>query len=77
MGPEHAALRDSARATYVTATDNEAVAALTRFARTEGIIAALESAHALARVDDLEAQLIVLCLSGRGDKDLEQISRAL
>ena len=77
VGPEHAALRDSARATYVTATDNEAVAALTRFARTEGIIAALESAHALARVDDLEAQLIVLCLSGRGDKDLEQISRAL
>jgi tryptophan synthase beta chain len=77
VGPEHAALRDCGRARYLTATDDEALAALTRLARTEGIIAALEPAHALARVDELDADLIVVCLSGRGDKDLEQILQAL
>jgi tryptophan synthase beta chain len=73
VGPEHAFLRDTNRARYVTATDEEALAAFRGLARTEGIIPALESAHALARVRDLDADLIVLCLSGRGDKDLDHV----
>jgi tryptophan synthase beta chain len=55
---------------YVKAPDAEARAAFERLAHTEGIIPALEPAHALARVADLDAGLVVLCLSGRGDKDL-------
>ena len=74
VGPEHAFLRDSGRARYVSATDEEALAAFRRLARTEGILPALEPAHALARVDDLDAELVVLCLSGRGDKDLAQVT---
>jgi tryptophan synthase beta chain len=70
VGPEHAFLRDSGRAEYVNATDAEARAAFERLARTEGIIPALEPAHALARVAELDAELVLLCLSGRGDKDL-------
>jgi tryptophan synthase beta chain len=54
----------------VNATDEEARAAFERLANTEGIIPALEPAHALARVTDLDAELVVVCLSGRGDKDL-------
>ncbi|HEX7256032.1 MAG TPA: tryptophan synthase subunit beta [Gaiellaceae bacterium] len=74
VGPEHAFLRDSSRARYLTATDDEALAAFRRLAETEGILPALEPAHALARVDDLDADLVVLCLSGRGDKDLAQVT---
>jgi tryptophan synthase beta chain len=70
VGPEHAYLRDTGRAEYVHATDAEARGAFERLARTEGIIPALEPAHALARVGDLAAELVLLCLSGRGDKDL-------
>jgi tryptophan synthase beta chain len=70
VGPEHAFLRDSGRAKYVTATDDEARAAFDRVARTEGIIPALEPAHALAKVAELDAELVLVCLSGRGDKDL-------
>ncbi|MGH3002861.1 MAG: tryptophan synthase subunit beta, partial [Gaiellaceae bacterium] len=70
VGPEHAYLRDSGRATYVTCTDDEALAAFHRLCRTEGIVPALESSHALARALDIDAELIVVCLSGRGDKDL-------
>ena len=70
VGPEHAFLRDSGRAEYVTATDEEALAAFERLARTEGIIPALEPAHALARAAELDAELVLVCLSGRGDKDL-------
>jgi tryptophan synthase beta chain len=70
VGPEHAFLRDSGRAEYVSATDEEAREAFERLARTEGIIPALEPSHALARVGELEAELVLLCLSGRGDKDL-------
>jgi tryptophan synthase beta chain len=77
VGPEHAMLRDSGRARYLTASDDEALAAVVRLARTEGIIPALESAHALARIDDIDGELIVVCLSGRGDKDLDQILDAL
>jgi tryptophan synthase beta chain len=70
VGPEHAHLRDSGRAQYVPATDEEALAALHLLAEREGIVAALEPAHALARALELDAELVVVCLSGRGDKDL-------
>lgn len=73
VGPEHAHLRDIGRARYVGATDDEALDAFRRLTRTEGIIPALESSHALARVADSEAELIVVCLSGRGDKDLAEV----
>jgi tryptophan synthase beta chain len=72
-GPEHAFLRDSGRAEYVTASDEEALAAFRQLARTEGILPALEPAHALARVGDLDEELVLVCLSGRGDKDLEEV----
>ena len=77
MGPEHAWLRDSGRATYLPCTDEEALAAFERLTRTEGIIPALESAHALAVVDRLEAEYVAVCLSGRGDKDLAEALAAL
>jgi tryptophan synthase beta chain len=73
VGPEHAFLRDSGRAEYVRASDEDALDAFRRLARTEGILPALEPAHALARVADLEEELVLVCLSGRGDKDLAQI----
>jgi len=73
VGPEHAFLRDSGRAEYVTATDDEALAAFQDLARSEGILPALEPAHALARARDLEAELILVGLSGRGDKDLAEV----
>jgi tryptophan synthase beta chain len=77
VGPEHAWLRDRGRATYLPCTDEEALAAFERLTRTEGIIPALESAHALAVVDGLEAGYIAVCLSGRGDKDLAEALAAL
>jgi tryptophan synthase beta chain len=73
VGPEHAWLRDSGRAEYVTATDQEAAGAFRRLAETEGIIPALEPAHALARAAELEEELVLVCLSGRGDKDLDEV----
>ncbi len=73
VGPEHAFLRDSGRAEYVKATDEEALAALRRLTQTEGILPALEPSHALARVAGLDAELILVCLSGRGDKDLASV----
>jgi tryptophan synthase beta chain len=72
-GPEHAFLRDTGRAEYVSASDEEALVAFRRLARTEGILPALEPSHALARVADLDEALVLLCLSGRGDKDLEEV----
>ncbi len=77
VGPEHAWLRDTGRAEYLPCTDDEALEAFVQLSRTEGIIPALESAHALARVDDVGAELVLVCLSGRGDKDLEEALRAL
>jgi tryptophan synthase beta chain len=77
VGPEHAWLRDTGRATYVPCTDEEALAAFARLSRTEGIVPALESAHALAAVDGLEAEYVAVCLSGRGDKDLAEALAAL
>ncbi|MDF2669642.1 MAG: tryptophan synthase subunit beta [Paenibacillus sp.] len=78
IGPEHSYLKDAGRAEYVPVTDAEALDALQLLSRTEGIIPALESAHALAHVRKLAPtmrpdQLIVVSLSGRGDKDVESI----
>jgi tryptophan synthase beta chain len=73
VGPEHAALRDAGRAVYLPCTDAEALEAFHALTRTEGIIPALESSHALARARDLDAELVVVCLSGRGDKDLAEV----
>ena len=72
VGPEHAYLRDIGRVEYLAATDEEALAAFRRLAETEGIIPALEPAHALARAGELDGDVIVVCLSGRGDKDLDE-----
>jgi tryptophan synthase beta chain len=73
VGPEHAHLRDTGRAEYVTCTDDEAIAAFHRLCKTEGIVPALESSHALARALDCGAELVAVCLSGRGDKDLAEV----
>jgi tryptophan synthase beta chain len=73
-GPQHAWLRDSGRASYVAVSDADALAAFERTARLEGIIPALESAHALAwALDHGPSELDLVCLSGRGDKDLEEV----
>jgi tryptophan synthase beta chain len=73
VGPEHAFLRDTGRAEYRAATDDEALAAFHLLAQREGIIPALEPAHALARALDLDADLVLVGLSGRGDKDLATV----
>ena len=73
-GPEHAHLRDSGRARYVAVNDADALAAFRTVARLEGIIPALETAHALAWVlAQREGELDLVCLSGRGDKDLAEV----
>lgn len=82
IGPEHAWLHETGRVTYLSATDEEALAAFQQLSRLEGIIPALESAHALARAVDLAAQrprehVMVVNLSGRGDKDIDQVSERL
>jgi tryptophan synthase beta subunit len=82
VGPQHADLASSGRASYVARTDAEALEGFTLLARTEGIIPALEPAHAIADLthirDDYGAELDVLvCLSGRGDKDLETVMAAM
>ncbi len=82
IGPEHAWLNDLKRVTYLSATDEEALAAFQLCSRLEGIIPALEPAHALARVLDLAPQkpgdhLMVVNLSGRGDKDLASVAEYL
>jgi tryptophan synthase beta chain len=72
-GPEHAWLRDQGRATYLAITDQQALDAFARVARLEGIIPALESAHALAwTLANRDSELDLVCLSGRGDKDLAE-----
>jgi tryptophan synthase beta chain len=77
-GPEHAWLRDRGRARYVAVTDDQALDAFARTARLEGIIPALESAHALAwALSDPDSELDLICLSGRGDKDLAEALQAL
>ena len=76
VGPEHAWLRDTRRVEYTTATDEEALAAFHLLARREGIIPALEPAHALARALELEEELVLVNLCGRGDKDLATVLAA-
>ena len=82
IGPEHAFLNDVGRATYLSATDDEAVEAFQLCARLEGIIPALESAHAVARLPELAKEIgkegvIVMLMSGRGDKDLASVAEHL
>jgi tryptophan synthase beta chain len=73
-GPQHAYLRDSGRARYEAVTDRDAVAAFRMLARLEGIIPALETAHALAwALAQVDGELDLICLSGRGDKDLAEV----
>ncbi len=80
VGPEHSQLRDSGRARYVSVQDDEALEAFHRLARTEGIIPALETAHALAYLSRLNQDgsapgSILVCLSGRGDKDVAHVAK--
>ncbi|MDD3278268.1 MAG: tryptophan synthase subunit beta [Lachnospiraceae bacterium] len=80
IGPEHAYLSDTGRARYVPVTDEEAVEAFEYLARTEGIICAIESAHAVAHAKKIAPGMspdesIIICLSGRGDKDVAAIAR--
>ena len=80
IGPEHAYLHDTGRAEYVPVTDDEAVEAFEFLARTEGIICAIESAHAVAYAKKLapsmgKDEVMIICLSGRGDKDVAAIAR--
>lgn len=82
VGPEHAHLKDIGRVTILTATDEEALEAVSRLSRLEGIIPALETAHAIARVDEVATgmsadQSLVICCSGRGDKDMSTIAEYL
>jgi tryptophan synthase beta chain len=80
IGPLHAHLYDSGRGQFLSATDEEALAAAFELARLEGIIPALESAHALSALDQLqlnEKDTVVLCLSGRGDKDMATYMREM
>ncbi|MBV8196282.1 MAG: tryptophan synthase subunit beta [Candidatus Dormibacteraeota bacterium] len=78
VGPEHSALRDSGRVDYVSATDEEALEAFHRLTRLEGIIPALESAHAVHVGSNIAARrsahdIVLVCLSGRGDKDIDTV----
>ena len=80
IGPEHAYLKSIGRADYVPVTDDEAVDAFEYLSRTEGIIPAVESAHAVAYARKLaptmdKDQIIIICLSGRGDKDVASIAK--
>ncbi len=76
-GPQHAFLRDSGRARYEAITDRQALAAFRELSRLEGIIPALETAHALAwTLDQSDGELDLVCLSGRGDKDLAEVLSA-
>jgi tryptophan synthase beta chain len=79
VGPEHAWLRDQHRVEYTYATDDQALDAFQKLARLEGIIPALESAHAIAEVIRVapkldKSQLVIINLSGRGDKDVAQVA---
>lgn len=82
VGPEHSYLKDTGRVTYRTVTDREALEAFQLLSREEGIIPALESAHAVAYAARIAPQLaadqiLVICLSGRGDKDVQHVERIL
>jgi tryptophan synthase beta chain len=82
VGPEHSQLRDSGRATYCGVTDEQALAGFRLLCETEGIIPALESAHAIWQGAELARQLtpdqiVLINLSGRGDKDMHTVATAL
>jgi tryptophan synthase beta chain len=82
VGPEHAWLHDSGRVNYVSVTDDEALEAFQTVTQLEGIIPALETAHALAHVTKIAPKmakdhLLVVCISGRGDKDIFTVAKAL
>ncbi len=82
VGPEHAYLKETGRANYVSVTDDEALEAFQLLSQTEGIIPALESAHAIAYLLKLipktnQKEIVVVCLSGRGDKDSEVVNNKL
>jgi len=82
VGPEHSFFKDEGIVTYVSVTDQEALAAFQRLSRIEGIIPALESSHALAYLEKLMPETkagenIVVCLSGRGDKDVQMVAKEL
>jgi len=80
IGPLHAHLFESGRAKFLSATDDEALRAAFELAKLEGIIPALESAHALAALNQMHFKrndIVVLCLSGRGDKDLATYMKAM
>ncbi|GAB6157924.1 tryptophan synthase subunit beta [Desulfotomaculum varum] len=82
VGPEHSYLKDTGRVSYAVATDREALAAFHLLCRTEGILPALESAHALAEAIKLAPQMsaqqnLLVCLSGRGDKDVHTVAREM
>jgi tryptophan synthase beta chain len=80
VGPEHSYWKDTGRVTYTSCRDDEALAAFCQLARSEGILPALESSHAVAKGIELaqqrpKDQVVVICLSGRGDKDAAEIAR--
>jgi len=82
VGPEHSYWKDTGRVRYTSATDDEALEAFCELARTEGIIPALESAHALVEAEKVaptleKRQVVIVSLSGRGDKDVEEVGRLL
>ena len=82
VGPEHAYLRDTGRVEYVNVTDDEAMTALLELCKMEGIIPAIESAHALAYIPKItkemsEEDILIICLSGRGDKDVHTVAAYL
>lgn len=82
VGAEHSHFKDSKRADYASITDKEALEGFKLLSRTEGIIPALESSHAIAQVAKMapkmkKSEIIVICLSGRGDKDVNQVSEFL
>ena len=82
VGPEHCYLADAERASYVPVTDNEALEGVQLLCKTEGILPALESAHAIYYASKLAAtmqpdDILVVCLSGRGDKDVHTLMEAI
>jgi len=82
VGPEHSYLKDSSRASYYAVSDSEALIALQMLAHREGIICALETAHAIAHLEKMRSQLtpdtiVIICLSGRGDKDMDTVVKSL
>jgi tryptophan synthase beta chain len=79
-GPEHSYWKETGRVSYTNATDDEVLGAFDALAKTEGILAALESSHAVAKAMEMAAgrkrdEIVLVCLSGRGDKDAAEIAR--